>query len=110
MAQVPDYLPTNLDTKPPKGRDAYTADDLHKFALSLVAIGMLKELTDKFPGVACNLMTGGDMNKDSLIFMLSFMDQLKQCAELLEEQSGCSPKDLKPIAGIDFNSKEEDQA
>ena len=113
MTDIPDYLPDNLGTKPLKGRDAHTKDELHSFAIIMLALGILKELTQHYPGVACKLMTGQTLGAKSLSFILALVDELGKSGALIEELSECNPSDLNPVGGIDFeydNDEKEEQA
>tara|TARA_R100000808_G_scaffold4001_1_gene13511 strand:- start:2665 stop:2985 length:321 start_codon:yes stop_codon:yes gene_type:complete len=103
--EIPDYLPESLETKP-TGRDAFTADELHLFGITMLAMSVLRECAQKYPGVACNLIASEEMGPLGLAQVIAFVEEMKKAGKLIEDTTGCEPTDLKPLG---FDNTQEDE-
>ena len=106
--EIPDYLPENLEVTP-KGRDAFTADELHLFGITMLAMSVLRDCAQKYPGVACALVSDDSMGAVGMAQVIAFVEQMKKAGNLIEKHTGCEPTDLKPLSFDNLTTDNEEE-
>lgn len=108
--EIPDYLPENLlmTTNP---REKFSAEELHGFGIVMLALGLLRDVASKYPGVASNVMTGQDLSEESIRFINGLIAEVIAAAKMVEKMTGCEPSDINSgkIDGYDGIVKEDEE-